>query len=78
MMKKNAQQTKISTILKTKRRECGLTQVELADLSGVTQSMISRVEQGEIENISINILRKLSVPLQCAPIDLLPESDKVF
>jgi len=69
-------QMKTSIILKTKRRECDLTQNELADLSGVTQSMISRMEQGDIENITVGILRKLAKALHCAMIDLLPDSDK--
>ncbi|MBE0469965.1 MAG: helix-turn-helix transcriptional regulator [Methyloprofundus sp.] len=67
---------KISSILKNKRLEKSLTQKELADSSGVTQSMISRVEKGELENITVGILRKLAKALHCLPIDLLPDSDK--
>ena len=67
---------KIGSILKNKRIEKGLTQNELAVNSSVTQSMISRVEKGELENITIGILRKLAKALHCLPIDLLPDSDK--
>ena len=67
---------RIGDTLKNKRLEKSLTQKELADNSGVTQSMISRVEKGELENITIGILRKLAKALHCLPIDLLPESDK--
>ena len=66
----------IGSLLKNKRLDKGLTQKELADSSGVTQSMISKVEKGEFENVSIGILRKLAGALHCAVIDLLPESDK--
>ncbi len=30
------------------RKECGITQVELAKTLGVTQSMVSRIEKGEL------------------------------
>jgi len=67
---------KIGNILKNMRHDKGLTQKELAESSGVTQSMISKVEQGVSENISIEALRKLAKSLHCPVIDLLPESDK--
>ena len=67
---------KIGDILKTKRLEKNLTQKELAESSGITQSMISKLEQGVSENISIEALRKLAKSLRCPVIDLLPESDK--
>ncbi len=67
---------KIGSILKNKRLEKNLIQKELADHSGVTQSMISKVEKGDFENVSIRILRKLAGSLHCAVIYLLPESDK--
>jgi len=68
----------IGSILKNMRLDKGFTQKELAERSSVTQSMISKVEQGELENISIAILRKLASSLHCAVIDLLPESDKKY
>ena len=68
----------IGSILKNKRSDKGLTQNELAALSGVTQSMISKIEKGELENITIGILRKLAKALHCLPIDLLPDSDKKY
>lgn len=58
------------------RLDKSLTQKELAESSGVTQSMISKVEQGVSENISIEALRKLAKSLHCPVIELLPESDK--
>jgi transcriptional regulator with XRE-family HTH domain len=38
--------------------------------------MISKIEGGSAENISIDVLRKLAKALNCALIDLLPEDDK--
>ncbi len=67
---------KISDLIKTKRQSFELTQKELAVRSGVTQSMISKLEDGSAENVSVGILRKLAKALNCALIDLLPEADK--
>jgi len=66
----------IGDILKRKRLDLGLTQQELEARSGVTQSMISKMEKGSAENVSIDILRKLAKALNCLLVDLLPEEDK--
>jgi len=65
-----------SDIIKKKRRALKFTQQELERLSGITQSMISRIESGDSENVSIELLRKLAAALNCKVVDLLPESDK--
>ncbi len=66
----------IGDIVKNKRLTLGLTQQELEVRSGVTQSMISKLEKGVAVNISIDALRKLASALNCTLIDLLPDSDK--
>jgi transcriptional regulator with XRE-family HTH domain len=66
----------IGDIVKRKRADLTLTQKDLEESSGVTQSMISKVEAGNADNVSIEILRKLAKALNCSVIDLLPESDK--
>ena len=66
----------IGDIIKRKRAGLNLTQKDLEDKSGVTQSMISKVEGGNADNVSIEILRKLAKAFNCSVIDLLPESDK--
>jgi len=67
----------IGDILKRKRADLNLTQRDLEEKSGVTQSMISKVEAGNADNVSIEILRKLAKALNCSVIELLPESDKI-
>jgi transcriptional regulator with XRE-family HTH domain len=62
--------------IKRKRLERGLVQKELENRSGVTQSMISKVEGGSAENVSIDVLRRLAKALNCPLIDLLPDTDK--
>jgi transcriptional regulator with XRE-family HTH domain len=66
----------IGDIVKRKRTDLNLTQKDLEESSSVTQSMISKIEGGAADNISIEILRKLAKALHCSVIDLLPESDK--
>ena len=66
----------IGGLIKTKRLSLGLTQQELEARSNVTQSMISKLEKGIADNVSIDILRKLAKAMNCALIDLLPEEDK--
>ncbi len=66
----------IGDILKRKRTDLGLTQQELEDRSGVTQSMISKLEKGSAENVSVDVLRKLAKALHCLLVDLLPEEDR--
>nr|WP_268120790.1 helix-turn-helix transcriptional regulator [Methylobacter sp. YRD-M1] len=66
----------IGDIIKRKRLELGLVQKELEIRSGVTQSMISKVEGGSAENVSIDVLRRLAKALNCTLVDLLPEADK--
>lgn len=67
---------RIGDILKNKRTALELTQEDLFNRSGVTQSMISKLEKGRTENVSIDVLRKLAKALNCLLIDLLPEEDK--
>ena len=67
---------KIADLLRLKRKQSGLLQLDLAIRSGISQSMISRIENSNAENVSIEVLRKLANALNCALIDLLPEKDK--
>ncbi|MGZ5075288.1 MAG: helix-turn-helix domain-containing protein [Methylobacter sp.] len=66
----------IGDIVKGKRLDLSLIQKELELRSGVTQSMISKIENGSAENVSIEVLRKLAKALNCSLVDLLPETDK--
>lgn len=65
----------IGTILKNKRLALDMSQADIANRSGVTQGMISRLEGG-YSNISVETLRKLAKALNCVTIDLLPDEDK--
>ncbi len=67
---------RIGDIVKNKRFALKLSQQDLEGRSGITQSMISRIESSDSENVSIELLRKLAIALNCKLIDLLPETDK--
>ena len=45
--------------LKTKRKELGLTQKELAERTGINQADISKLENGT-RNPSVNLLKRLA------------------
>ena len=61
----------------TARRDTGLTQVELASLSGIGQSEISRIERGEgnptVETLS-RVGRSLNLDLQFVSISAISKN----
>ncbi|MFI9505622.1 helix-turn-helix domain-containing protein [Nocardia sp. NPDC052566] len=57
--------------LQSVRKRRGMTQKELAQASGVSFSLIRKVEQGEREDIRIDTLRRLAVALECPVTSLL-------
>ncbi len=68
----------IGTILKNKRLELDMSQIDIAQRSGITQSMISKIERGANENVTIENLRRLAGALNCLVVDLLPDEDKTI
>lgn len=66
----------IGDFIKRQRKQAGLTQEELAKKSRMSQSQISQIERGISDNVTIWNLRSIAKALDCALIDLLPESDK--
>lgn len=53
------------------RAKSKLTQKQLAERIGVTQTYISRIERGEIEGLTIGKLLKLADALKVTPTTLL-------
>lgn len=56
-------QNSISKLVNQKRRSLDLTIEKLAEQSSVSVSLISRIERGELENISINKLESIATAL---------------
>ena len=50
--------------IKTRRKELGWTQQELADKTGIAQSEISRIETEAIHDIETQRLRTLAIGLE--------------
>lgn len=64
-------------LLKEVREEKGLSQVELANRSGVKQQTISIIESGERANPRIDTLYALAVTLGCEICDIWkPEEEE--
>ena len=59
----------IGSKLKMRRTQKGLTQLELAKKTGVSESYICQIENGKM--VSIKKLEKLAHALDCQPKDLL-------
>ncbi len=57
-------------LLRQEREKKGLSQTELARLSGVKQQSISMIERGEQKNPGIETLNALAVALRCDLRDL--------
>lgn len=47
------------------RRGAGMNQAKLAEKAGVTRQTISRIERGEIENVSVKTLVKCAEAIGC-------------
>jgi transcriptional regulator with XRE-family HTH domain len=55
------------------RRKRKMTQVQLAELSGVPQPMISMIESKAVPNPTIGTIYRLAVALKCTTDDLIEE-----
>ena len=64
----------------TLRKQAGLSQQQLADLVGTTQSAISRLEDADYDGHSLAILRKVGMALQHrVQVQFIPEdADYVY
>lgn len=61
-MDETSSRVRIGLSIKSVRQRKGLTQEQLAELSGITRSTISKIEAGKF-NASIDLLEKLIKPL---------------
>lgn len=69
----------MSDRIKSKRKEVGLTQEELAKKLGLQKSAIAKYENGRVKNIKRSTIAKMSEIFDCSPtylMDLEPATDK--
>ena len=64
----------IGRILNKLRRENGYTQEQVSNYLGITQSNLSKIENGD-RNFNMTLLDKLCLLYNCSPEYLLGESD---
>ena len=57
--------------LRELRKVRGLTQVQVAEQTGIDQSQISRIESGETTGMDFSVMERLCTVLRCEPGDLL-------
>ncbi|WP_217996060.1 helix-turn-helix domain-containing protein [Sphingomonas sanguinis] len=61
--------------LRELRKAAGLSQSQLAERSGVSQPLISQIENADGTTLDIARMRALSRILECTPADLLTQAD---
>lgn len=61
--------------IKARRLQLKLTQQEIADYVGISKSLVSRWETGDISNMGIDKLRRLAGILQVDGMDIVNEAD---
>ena len=64
----------MGTAVRLQRTHLKLSRLELADATGRSSSMITRIERGEV-GLSLETLEKLAVALQVEVRDLFPSTD---
>lgn len=67
--------TQLSTILKQRRKELGLTLAQIADAMNVTEATVQRWESGNIKNIRYDKIGKLAEVLRVSPALLMGWND---
>ena len=66
----------LSTVLKQRRKELGLTLLQIADAVGVTEATVQRWESGNIKTLRHDKITKLADVLQVSPAALMGWDDK--
>lgn len=65
----------LSYVLKTRRKELGLTLLDIAKMVGVTEATVQRWESGNIKNLRHNRIVKLAEALEVQPSTLMGWDD---
>ncbi len=68
--------SRIELRLRELRQAKGLSQVQLAELTGIDQAAISRIENGHTQAMDFDVMARLCDALGCSPGDLLKRVGK--
>ncbi|MBE9238811.1 helix-turn-helix transcriptional regulator [Anabaena aphanizomenioides LEGE 00250] len=63
MVRESSLNAQVSQIIYDARKQAGLTQKQLADLVGTTQSVIARLEDADYEGHSLSMLARIAAVL---------------
>jgi ribosome-binding protein aMBF1 (putative translation factor) len=63
MLRESSLNAQVSQIIYDARKQAGLTQKQLADLVGTTQSVIARLEDADYEGHSLSMLARIAAVL---------------
>lgn len=75
-LQKERENLNIAELICTIRKQAGLSQKQLADLVGTTQSVISRLEDSDYNGHSLAMLRKIGAALkQRVQVQFVPENE---
>lgn len=64
--------------VQAKRKEKGMSQLELAELADVSRNYVSLIERGEAQNISLKVINQLAIALGASPSELTGEVSMVM
>ena len=67
--------TQLSSVLKKRRKELGLTLAQIADQMGVSEATVQRWESGNIKSVRWDKINKLAVVLHVEPSALMGWAD---
>jgi ribosome-binding protein aMBF1 (putative translation factor) len=74
MIRESSVNAQVSLIIYDVRKQAGLTQKQLADLIGTTQSVIARLEDADYEGHSLSMLARIAAALdRKIKIEMLPK-----
>lgn len=74
MVRESSLNAQVSQIIYDARKQAGLTQQQLANLIGTTQSVIARLEDADYEGHSLSMLARIAAVLnQKIEIKMLPK-----
>ncbi len=68
--------SRVELRLRELRQAKGMTQVELAERTGIDQGALSRIETGKTQAMDFDVMARLCDALGCEPGDLLERTKK--
>lgn len=64
-------ESRLGTMLRARRHELNLTQTEVADRAGISQTYLSNLERGRVHLPDVSVRRRLAEALRISHVDLL-------